>query len=56
VTGTARGQSLEETLAFIESALVKDPFLCYFSESQSLYEEKLRFAREFVADLRANLY
>lgn len=54
VSGTARGQTLEETIAYME-ANVLGKYRCVLPEAQRAYEEKERFAREFLADLKANL-
>jgi uncharacterized protein len=54
VTGTARGQTLEETLRFIEEHIL-GKWQCCLPESQDRYQEKERFAREFLADLKENL-
>jgi len=54
VTGTARKQSLEETISFIEQKVLGQ-FKCYLPEAQKLYEQKEAFAQEFVRDLRRNL-
>lgn len=53
VAGSLRGQTLEQTLAFIEENIL-GRFHCVLPESQVAYAEKERFAREFVADLRRN--
>lgn len=54
ITGTQRGQSLEETLGYIEKDLL-GRFRCITPKAQALYEERERFTREFVAELRKNL-
>jgi uncharacterized protein len=54
VTGSARGQSLEETIAYLESHIL-GKHRCYLSEAQQMYEEKEKFAREFLNDLKNNL-
>jgi uncharacterized protein len=54
VTGTARGQSLEETLQYLEGKLL-GKFECYLPESQKLFAEKEDFTRLFLKDLRSNL-
>lgn len=54
VTGTARGQNLEETISFIEQNLL-GKFKCYLPEAQEIYEQKELFAREFLDDLKNNL-
>ena len=54
VTGTARGQTLEDTLHFFEQNVLGKHH-CYLAEAQSLYEEKERYARDFLVDLKSNL-
>lgn len=54
VTGTARGQTLEKSIQYLE-ANVLGKFRCYLPETQVLYEEKERFAREFIRDLKSSL-
>ena len=54
VTGTARGQTLEETISYIEQNIL-GKFKCYLPEAQEIYEEKEEFARDFLADLKGNL-
>jgi uncharacterized protein len=54
VTGTLRGQTLKETIAYIEQNVL-GRFHCCLPESQELYEEKERFARDFLDDLKRNL-
>ncbi len=54
VTGTARGQSLEETLTYMEERVL-GRFTCYLPEAQRLYAEKEAYARAFLDDLKAQL-
>jgi uncharacterized protein len=54
ITGAQRGQSLEETLNYIEQNLL-GRFRCITPQAQALYDERERFTREFVAELRKNL-
>ena len=54
VTGTARGQSLEETIAYFEQN-ISGRHRCYLPEAQNLYEEKEQFAKDFLADLKGHL-
>lgn len=54
VTGTSRGQSLEETIRFIEEHIL-GKFKCYYPESQVMYDEKEQFARMFLDDMKSNL-
>lgn len=54
VTGTARGQSLEETLQYLEEKIL-GKFECYLPESQNLYAEKEEYTKSFLKDLRRHL-
>jgi uncharacterized protein len=54
VTGTARGQSLEATLQYLEEKIL-GKFECYLPESQKLYAEKEAYTRAFLKDLRSHL-
>jgi uncharacterized protein len=52
--GTARGQSLEETLDYFE-ANVLGRGKCYLPEAQPIYSEMQQFAASFLKELRAGL-
>ena len=54
VTGTARGQTLNETISYIERNIL-GKFKCYLPEAQKVYEDKEEFAKDFIADLKDNL-
>jgi len=54
ITGTLRGQNLQETIKYIEENLL-GKFRCYLPESQKLYEEKENFTREFLKELKKHL-
>ena len=54
VTGTARGQTIEETISYMERNIL-GKFKCYLPEAQKVYEEKERFAKDFIADLKGDL-
>jgi uncharacterized protein len=54
ITGTARGQSLEETLQYLEENML-GKFECYLPELQKLYAKKEEFTKSFLRDLRSNL-
>jgi uncharacterized protein len=54
VTGSSRGQTLEETLNYIENNLL-GKFRCLTPNAQALYEQKEEFLRGFVEELRAGL-
>jgi uncharacterized protein len=54
VTGTARGQSLEATLQYMEEKILSKS-RCYLPESQILYTEKEEYTKLFLEDLKSNL-
>ena len=53
VTGSARGQTLAETIAYLEAHL--DAYHCCLPTNQLEYERRVRIARRFVASLKAEL-
>ena len=53
VTGSARGQSLAETIAYLETHL--DAYRCCLAENQIEYERRVQIARRFLALLKAEL-
>ncbi|MEF3301671.1 hypothetical protein [Paenibacillus sp. GYB003] len=53
-TGTARGQTLEQTLDYFE-AYVLGKGECYLPEAKTVYKEMQQFAEQFVKELRAGL-
>jgi uncharacterized protein len=55
MTGAARGQTLEQTIDYVERNIL-GRFVCYLPEAQQKYEEQSRFAREVLSDLRQNAY
>lgn len=59
ITGTARGQSFEETIKYIKHHLLDTRFIgkfrCYLPEAQRLYRQKENFAVEFATDLIKNI-
>jgi len=54
VVGALRGQTLEETLDFIESDLL-GRFTCATEKARAVFAEQEQFTREFVAQLRRAL-
>lgn len=54
ITGSLRGQSLPETIAFIENNIIGNRS-CYLPESTPLFKEAELFTREFLADLKNGL-
>ena len=53
-TGTARGQSLDETLLYLEK-YVLGKGECYLPEAKRVYEQMQQFTNEFVRDLRKGI-
>lgn len=54
VTGTARGQKLEQTIDYLENNVLGKS-RCYFPKAQELYKLKEEYAMEFMRELRAGL-
>jgi uncharacterized protein len=54
VTGTLRGQTLEESIAYLEQNVI-GKFRCCLPENQALYKEKERYAIDFLDDLKNHL-
>jgi uncharacterized protein len=54
VTGSLRGQSLEETIEYLENSVI-GKFNCYLPRSQKIYAEKERFARRFLVQLKKDI-
>lgn len=54
MTGAARGQTLRETIAYLENSVLGKGE-CYLPEAKGVYREQQEFAREFVKDLREGL-
>ncbi|HEY9840069.1 MAG: hypothetical protein ACAI44_17070 [Candidatus Sericytochromatia bacterium] len=54
VTGTARGQSLDETLDYLENHSL-GRFTCHLPEARQRYAASETFAREVLAELRRQL-
>lgn len=53
-TGTARGQSLEQTLDYFDKH-VRGQGECYLPEAKAVYAQMQAFAAEFIRDLREGL-
>lgn len=53
-TGTARGQSLEQTLDYLEKHVLGQGE-CYLSEAIKTYTEMQNFAADFIKDLKDGL-
>ena len=54
ITGTARGQTLEETISFVEKNIL-GKFRCFLPKAREIYEEKEKFTKDFLAELKNNL-
>lgn len=54
ITGTLRGQTLEETIEYIEKKIL-GKFTCYLPEAWDIYKKKEEFAKNFLKDLKENL-
>ncbi|QTA37906.1 hypothetical protein JYK00_09340 [Thermosipho ferrireducens] len=54
ITGTLRGQTLEETIEYIEKNIL-GKFSCYLPETKGIYNKKEKFAKKFLEDLKENL-
>lgn len=54
VTGTARGQTLEQTIDIMEHRIL-GKFQCYLPEAIQMYKEMHDFAEQFIGDLKAGL-
>ncbi|WP_207726915.1 hypothetical protein [Anaerosolibacter carboniphilus] len=54
ITGSLRGQTLEETIQYMEENLI-DKGQCYLPEAVEIYREQQKFSREFIKDLKEGL-
>ena len=54
ITGSVRGQTLEETIEYIEKNILGKG-QCYLAEAKKIYAEEQKFAREFIRDLKEGL-
>ena len=54
ITGSLRGQTLPETIAYVEENIL-GARTCYLPETIPLIEEASEFTRLFIADLKAGL-
>ena len=54
ITGSLRGQSLLETIAFVEENILGKR-TCYLPETTPLFEEAHQFACQYIADLKNGL-
>jgi len=53
-TGTARGQTLEQTIDYFENHVLGRG-QCYLPEAQSIFAEMQQFASDFIQDLKEGL-
>jgi len=54
ITGSVRGQSLEQTIAYIENNILGRG-CCYLPEGKRVYEELQKYAAGFIKDLKDGL-
>jgi len=54
ITGSLRGQSLPETISFVEKSILGKR-ICYLPESISLLEEATVFARQYLNELKQGI-
>jgi uncharacterized protein len=54
ITGSVRGQTLEQTINYIEDNVLGKG-VCYLPESQNIYFEQQEFAKDFIYDLNEGL-
>lgn len=54
ITGSVRGQTLEQTIEYIENNILGKG-ICYLPEAQTIYYQQQEFAKGFVKDLKEGL-
>ena len=54
ITGSIRGQTLEETIRYIENNILSKG-ICYLQEAQEIYNQQQDFAKKFINDLKEGL-
>ncbi|WP_066505268.1 hypothetical protein [Abyssisolibacter fermentans] len=54
ITGSVRGQTLDETIEYIEKNILGTG-CCYFEEAKKIYNEAQKFAKEFINELKIGL-
>lgn len=54
ITGSVRGQTLKQTIEFIERNIL-DKGECYLPEAKKIYKEQQLFAKVFLSDLKEGL-
>ncbi|ERJ10965.1 HD domain-containing protein [Haloplasma contractile] len=55
ITGSVRGQTLEQTISYIETNLLNKG-TCYLEDAKHIFKEQQLFAKEFIKDLKEGLY
>ncbi len=55
ITGSVRGQTLDETIEYIEKNII-DKGTCYLPEAKEIYGEEQAFAKQLLNDLKKGLY
>ncbi|WP_426350306.1 hypothetical protein ACPWSR_03445 [Alloiococcus sp. CFN-8] len=54
ITGSVRGQTLEETIEYIEKNIL-DKGICYLPEAQEIYYKQQEFAKSFIKELKEGI-
>lgn len=54
ITGSVRGQTLEETIRYIEENVL-DKGTCYLQEAKTIFKNQQAFAKQFIEDLKEGL-
>ncbi len=54
ITGSVRGQTLEETIKYVEDNVLGKG-TCYLPKAKRIYQEQQEFAKAFIYDLKAGL-
>ncbi len=55
ITGSVRGQTLDETIEYIEKNIL-DKGTCYLPDAKEIYREEQAFAKQLLNDLKEGLY
>jgi len=54
ITGSVRGQTLEETIKYIEDNIL-DKGICYLPEAKKIYCQQQQFSKDFIIELKKGL-
>ncbi|WP_291583891.1 hypothetical protein [Clostridium sp. UBA6640] len=54
ITGSVRGQTLEETIRYIEENVLNKG-TCYLQEAKTIFKNQQEFAKQFIKDLKEGL-